>query len=70
MVLVGNKSDLEDERVVGRQAGQELARRWRCHFLEASAKNHANVNEVKRFNFTFFLFSSIYLRFSLTSFVK
>lgn len=46
LVLVGNKIDLEDERVVGRQAGQELARRWRCTFLEASAKSQANVNEI------------------------
>jgi GTPase SAR1 family protein len=47
LVLVGNKSDLEDDRVVGRQAGQELARRWKCTFLETSAKNELNVNEVK-----------------------
>ena len=46
LVLVGNKSDLEDERVVGRQLGQELARRWKCTFLETSAKNELNVNEV------------------------
>ncbi|CAF1096673.1 unnamed protein product [Adineta steineri] len=46
LVLVGNKSDLEDERVVGRQSGQELARRWKCTFLETSAKNLLNVNEI------------------------
>ena len=28
MVLVGNKCDLEDERVVGREQGQNLARQW------------------------------------------
>ncbi len=28
MVLVGNKCDLEDERVVGRDQGQNLARQW------------------------------------------
>ena len=47
-MLVGNKSDLEDERVVGRLTGQELARRWKCTFLETSAKNQLNVNEVKK----------------------
>jgi GTPase KRas protein len=47
LVLVGNKSDLEHERVVSRQTGQELARRWKCTFLETSAKNQANVDEVK-----------------------
>jgi hypothetical protein len=47
LVLVGNKNDLEDERVIGRESGQELARKWRCTFLEASAKNQLNVNEVR-----------------------
>lgn len=28
MVLVGNKCDLEDERVVGKDQGQMLARQW------------------------------------------
>jgi Ras-related protein Rap-1A len=46
LVLVGNKTDLEDERVVGRQVGQELARRWKCTFLETSAKSQLNVNEI------------------------
>ena len=46
MVLVGNKCDLEEDRVVGRQAGHDLARRWKCTFLETSAKKLANVNEV------------------------
>ncbi len=47
LVLVGNKNDLEDERVVGREMGQALARKWKCTFLETSAKDSANVNEVK-----------------------
>ncbi len=47
LILVGNKSDLEDERVVGRELGQDLARKWKCSFLETSAKDRANVNEVK-----------------------
>ncbi|CAF4891935.1 unnamed protein product [Rotaria sp. Silwood1] len=46
LVLVGNKSDLEGERVVPRQDGQELARRWKCTFLETSAKNQSNVKEI------------------------
>lgn len=47
LILVGNKSDLEDERAVGREVGQALSRKWKCSFLETSAKDHANVNEVK-----------------------
>ena len=46
MVLVGNKCDLEDERVVGKDQGQNLARQFNCGFLETSAKAKINVNEV------------------------
>ncbi len=47
MILVGNKCDLEDERVVGKEQGQNLARQWSsCAFLESSAKSKINVNEV------------------------
>uniref|UniRef100_A0A3B5M4Z8 Uncharacterized protein n=1 Tax=Xiphophorus couchianus TaxID=32473 RepID=A0A3B5M4Z8_9TELE len=44
MILVGNKCDLEDERVVGKEQGQNLARQWNnCAFLESSAKSKINV---------------------------
>lgn len=47
MILVGNKCDLENERVVGKEQGQNLARQWsNCAFLETSAKSKINVNEV------------------------
>ncbi|CAF1676864.1 unnamed protein product [Adineta ricciae] len=46
MVLVGNKCDLEDERVVGKEVGQTLARNWGSTFLETSAKQKINVNEI------------------------
>lgn len=47
MILVGNKCDLEDERVVGKEQGQNLARQWNnCAFLESSAKSKINVLEV------------------------
>ena len=49
LVLVGNKSDLEDERVVGKQQGESLARSFGCTFLETSAKLEVNVNEVRDF---------------------
>ena len=50
MVLVGNKCDLEDERVVGKDQGQSLARGFNhCSFMEASAKNKINVNDVRFF---------------------
>ncbi|XP_066912706.1 ras-related protein Rap-1b-like isoform X1 [Clytia hemisphaerica] len=47
MVLVGNKCDLEDERVVGKDNGQNLAKQFgNCTFLETSAKMKINVNEI------------------------
>lgn len=46
LVLVGNKCDLDNERVVGRELGQSLARTFNCAFLETSAKAKINVNEV------------------------
>lgn len=46
MILVGNKSDLEDERVVGKDQGMSLAKHFNCEFMETSAKKKINVNEV------------------------
>jgi len=47
LVLVGNKCDLEDERVVGKDQGMNLARQFNnCSFLESSAKAKINVNEI------------------------
>lgn len=47
MVLVGNKCDLEDDRVVSKQDGQSLASSWgSCTVLEASARKKINVDEV------------------------
>ncbi|XP_017773733.1 PREDICTED: ras-like protein 3 [Nicrophorus vespilloides] len=46
MVLVGNKCDLEDERVVGKDLGGNLARTFNCAFMETSAKAKTNVSEI------------------------
>ena len=46
MILVGNKCDLEDERVVSKDQGQHLAKQFNCAFMEASAKNKINVAEI------------------------
>ena len=45
-VLVGNKCDLEDEREVTAERGQQFADEHECPFLEASAKTRKNVVEV------------------------
>lgn len=42
-MLVGNKVDRENERVVTKQEGIALARQLGCLFLECSAKTHVNV---------------------------
>jgi len=44
-VLVGNKSDLVDQREVTTEQGQQLAATLHCKFLESSAKSRTNVVE-------------------------
>jgi len=46
MILVGNKCDLEDERVVGKDQGTHLAQEFNCAFLETSAKAKVNVQTI------------------------
>merc|ERR1711862_664818 len=47
MVLVGNKCDLEDERVVGKDQGMNMARQFNnCAFMETSAKAKIGVNDI------------------------
>lgn len=46
MVLVGNKCDLEVDRVVSKQDGQTLASGWgSCTVMECSARKKINVDE-------------------------
>lgn len=47
MVLVGNKCDLIDQRVITNEQGESLARKFGgCTFLEASAKTKSNVDQI------------------------
>lgn len=46
ILLVANKLDLAQQREVSTAEGQEVAQLWGCPFVEASAKNKTNVNEV------------------------
>ncbi|KAF2871744.1 ras family-domain-containing protein [Massariosphaeria phaeospora] len=58
MIVVGNKCDLEGERQVSTQEGQNLARQFDCKFIETSAKSRINVDnafydivrEIRKYN--------------------
>lgn len=43
--VIGNKSDLEDERQVSYEEGEMLAKQFNAPFLETSAKQNVNVEE-------------------------
>lgn len=44
-ILIGNKCDDVERRVVDRERGAELAREYGLKFMETSAKNSVNVDE-------------------------
>eukprot|EP00128_Syssomonas_multiformis_P001709 Colp12_sorted_trinity150504_noHs@22062 len=46
VILVGNKSDLENDRQVSTQEGKDLAKQLKVSFLETSAKQRLNVDKV------------------------
>lgn len=58
IILVGNKCDLESERMVSTEEGAHLARQFNCKFIETSAKSRINVDnafydlvrEIRRYN--------------------
>lgn len=47
IVLIGNKADLNDNRVISKKDGEELAKKFKIenHFYETSCKNGENVKE-------------------------
>ena len=45
MILIGNKSDLENQRIVSKEEGEELALKFNLKFFEISNKDGNNVNE-------------------------
>uniref|UniRef100_A0A182N5Y2 Uncharacterized protein n=1 Tax=Anopheles dirus TaxID=7168 RepID=A0A182N5Y2_9DIPT len=46
VVLVGNKTDLHQERAVPTEEGRKLAETWKAQFLETSAKQNESVTDV------------------------
>jgi small GTP-binding protein len=45
IVLCGNKSDMAD-RPITKKMGEDVANRWGCEFIETSAKENININEL------------------------
>ena len=45
IILIGNKCDLEEKRVVLKEQGEEKARAFNCAFLETSACNGDNIDK-------------------------
>lgn len=45
-ILVGNKCDQEKERKVSYEEGMRLAKENRIDFVESSAKNGTNIEEI------------------------
>ena len=62
IILIGNKSDLEDKRQVLKDQGEEKARSFGCAFLETSAYSGDNID--KAFNL---MIKEIYEKFSSDS---
>eukprot|EP01105_Mastigella_eilhardi_P010065 TRINITY_DN2358_c0_g1_i1.p3 TRINITY_DN2358_c0_g1~~TRINITY_DN2358_c0_g1_i1.p3 ORF type:complete len:128 (+),score=31.45 TRINITY_DN2358_c0_g1_i1:448-831(+) len=46
IVIAGNKSDLAAQRQVSAADGNNLAAEWKCPFMETSALNRSNVDNV------------------------
>lgn len=44
-ILIGNKSDLEEQRTVSKKEGEDFANSYALKFMETSAKNNTNVKE-------------------------
>jgi GTPase SAR1 family protein len=48
VILVGNKCDMEDERVISFERGKQLADQLGVEFFETSAKENINVKVRKK----------------------
>ncbi|OHS96230.1 Ras family protein [Tritrichomonas foetus] len=49
IIIVGNKSDLEDARAISTEDGQRFAEAHQAKFIETSARKPSNINELFQF---------------------
>ena len=45
MILLGNKCDMENERSISKEQGEQLALNYGIQFLETSAKTNTNIDQ-------------------------
>lgn len=45
-ILIGNKTDVPEERKISTEQGQKLANKYHIPFLECSAKDGTNIDEI------------------------
>ena len=46
-MIIGNKCDLSDSRVISKKSGESLADEYGARFMETSAKNNINIDKVR-----------------------
>ncbi|CAI5758792.1 unnamed protein product [Candida verbasci] len=44
MILIGNKYDLNYQRQISKEEGEELAKKFNCKFMETSVRENININ--------------------------
>ena len=46
VMIIGNKCDLSDSRVISKKSGESLADEYGARFMETSAKKNINIEKV------------------------
>lgn len=46
ILIIGNKTDLEAQRIITTEMGNSLADKYNCLFIECSAKSYNNISEI------------------------
>jgi GTPase SAR1 family protein len=69
-MLIGNKCDMQNNRIISTEKGEEVAQRYKVPFMETSAKDNINIDEafnkmtqllLNKVSFSFFLIPNNYL---------